>query len=316
MISVITSAYNVEKYLGRAIESILNQTFTEFEYIILNDGSTDNTLAIAKEYEAQDKRIKVINLEENAGLPNGLNTCIEAAQYEWLALMDSDDISLPTRLERQLAYAQNDPEVIVWGTYISHINAKDDVLSVNEVGPTNREQLNKRLENGDPVYVMHGTALMKKSVVQAVGGYDTRFFAGEDIELFARMSKHGPILAIPEVLYYYRIHGNSTSMTKFFAQKRFTEYVKLMYQTDKTGEPMPTLEEFLESDKRQPFFKRVRNNMKSLRGLYYRRAGMAYGEKQWLRTAGYIILSTLMDPFYAIPRAWKQVIKVRHNDNT
>ena len=311
MISVITSAYNVEKYLGRAIESILNQTFTEFEYIILNDGSTDNTLKIAQQYEAQDERIKVINLEENAGLPNGLNQCIAAAQYEWIALMDSDDISLPTRLETQLAYAENDPEVIVWGTYISHINANDDILSTNEVGPINREQLAERFERGDPVYVMHGTALMRKSVVQAIGGYDTRFFAAEDIELFARMSKHGPILAIPEVLYLYRIHGNSTSMTKFFAQKQFTEYVKLMYHTDKTGEPMPTLEEFLESDKRQPFFTRMRSNMKSLRGLYYRRAGLAYGEKRWLSTAGYMALSTLMDPFYALPRAWKQVFKAR-----
>lgn len=312
MISVVMAVYNDAKYLAEAIESILNQTYKDFEFIIVNDGSTDNSLDVINDYAQKDDRIKVIDLGENQGFCTALNRGIEIAQYEWIARMDSDDISVPDRFEKQMAFLADNPDIIVLGTYISHINAQGDILSVNAVGPTTRAEMQERIQKAHPVYVMHGTVLMKREIVEKVGGYNVTFVAGEDIELFARMVKHGTILAMPEALYLYRIHGSSMSMTRMFKQKRFTEYVELMYQCDLTGEPLPTIEEFWETQDKQPFFKRVRKRLNVTRALYYRRAGMAYGQKNWIKTFWYFGLASVIDPLYTIPRAWKQVFSRRH----
>ena len=103
-------ACNVEKYIGEAIESILNQTFTDFEFIILNDGSTDNTAKIIKDYAKKDKRIKFINNKTNKGFVASLNKCFDVAVGKYIAKMDSDDISLPQRLEKQVEYLDNNPD--------------------------------------------------------------------------------------------------------------------------------------------------------------------------------------------------------------
>lgn len=311
MISVVMSVYNDGKFLPEAIESILNQTYKDFEFIIVNDGSTDNSLDVMKSYEAKDDRIKVINLEKNEGFCSALNHGIEAATRPWIARMDSDDISVPERFEKQVAFLEDNPDIIVLGTYVSHINAKGDILSVNAVGPITREEMQERIQKAHPVYVMHGTVLMRRDIVQKVGGYDVKFVAGEDIELFARMVKHGTILAIPEPLYLYRIHGASMSMTKMFKQKTYTEYVELMYKCDNTGEPLPTIEEFWDAQNKQPFLKRVRKRLSVTRSLYYRRAGMAYGERNWIKAVWYFGISALLDPVYSIPRAWRQVFSSR-----
>ena len=307
MISVVMAVYNGGEFLPDAIKSILNQTYTDFEFIIVNDGSTDSSLDVIKRYEAQDERIKLIDLEQNEGFCAALNHGIVAATRPWIARMDADDISLPERFERQMAVLEENPDIIVLGTYISHMNSKNEVLSVNPVGPTTREEMYDRIKNAHPAYVMHGTVIMKKEIVDKVGGYDVDFISGEDIELFGRMVKHGVILSLPESLYLYRLHGNSMSMTRMFTQKMYTDYVQLRYELENAGEPVPTLQEFLATERKQPFIKRLRKRISILRALYYRQAGMAYGEKQWIKAVGYFALSALFDPVQSITRVWKQL---------
>lgn len=313
MISVVMSVYNGGEFLPAAIESILNQTYKDFEFVIVNDGSKDGSLEVIKQYQAKDNRINLIDLGENKGFCYALNRGIEEAKYPWIARMDADDISLPERFEKQLAMVEQNPDLVVVGSYISHINSKNEVLSVNVVGPATREEMESRIKKGHPIYVMHPTALMKKEIVQKVGGYDPDFFSAEDIELFARMIKHGAILAIPEPLLLYRIHGGSISMNKMAKQKTLTEYVELMYHCDNTGEKLPTLKEFLDAQQNQPFLKKARKQMTIWRSLYYRRAGMAYGDKKWAKAIMFFGISSLIDPAYSIPRAWRQVFSSRKN---
>jgi len=116
MISIVMPAYNAEKYIAQAIESILNQTFQDFEFIIVNDGSTDNTLKIIEQYAAQDRRIRLVQID-HVGTSAAKNAGVEVAKSDWIAMMDADDISLPQRLEKQVQAAQKSPTVVVWGTY-------------------------------------------------------------------------------------------------------------------------------------------------------------------------------------------------------
>ena len=118
-ISVILPTYNREAMLPNALDSILNQTFPDFELIVINDGSIDNTQKILEKYAAKDKRIKIINHEKNKGIVCGLNEGLEQAKGEYIARMDDDDISYPKRFEIQLAYMQEHPDVAIVGTWVS-----------------------------------------------------------------------------------------------------------------------------------------------------------------------------------------------------
>lgn len=118
LISVILPVYNGEKYLKEAIESILNQTYTNFEFIIIDDGSKDSSLEIIKEYEKEDERIVAVS-RENKGLIATLNEGIEKAKGKYIARMDQDDISLPNRFEEQLKIMENDKEIVVCGSWIN-----------------------------------------------------------------------------------------------------------------------------------------------------------------------------------------------------
>lgn len=113
MVSVIMPTYNRETFLPRAIESILNQTYTDFEFIIVDDGSTDNSIQIIKEYAQKDKRIRLIRNEENKGIAYSRERGKNAARGTYIAIMDSDDISFPTRLEKQVEYLQTHKDIAV-----------------------------------------------------------------------------------------------------------------------------------------------------------------------------------------------------------
>ncbi len=125
-VSVIMSVYNGDKYLREAIESILNQTFTDFEFIIVNDGSTDNSLEIIESYD--DERIKTINNKKNIGLTKSLNKALKFAKGKYIARQDADDVSLPNRFEKQVEYLDSHPEVALVGTSVYLIDENGKII--------------------------------------------------------------------------------------------------------------------------------------------------------------------------------------------
>lgn len=310
MISVVMPVYNGEKFLAEAVESVLNQTYKEFEFIIVDDGSTDDTPNILKHYADKDPRVKIVKAGK-VGLSNAMNLGIEAAQYPWIARMDADDVCLPRRLEASIEAANANPDVVVWGTYVHHINAKGKILSLTKVGPTTREQFWEERKKGLAIQVINPSAMMRKDIVDKVGRYKEAFVAAHDIEIFDEMAEYGPILCIPEVLVLYRVHGYSISMMKFMTQRKLARYVDVRRKARLAGQPLPTLEEFLANYDNQPRKEKRRRYLSDLQGLSYRRAGLAYAEGQYLRIIPNFGLAFLLNPRYAIKRVWRQVFAHR-----
>lgn len=208
-ISVVTAVYNGEEYLKDSIESILKQTFPHFEYIIVNDGSKDKTNEILN--NITDPRVKVIHLVKNGGAANALNIGIKEAKGNWIALQDADDVSRERRLERQLEYIKSDPRLVAVGSLIQCIPGKDMIdqqsLEWEELFFNNKEHFRNEQFYSTPL--CHGTGFFSKRTFEKIGGYDPAYKIAYDYDLWTRMFEEGEISRVPEVLYEYRIHGNS-----------------------------------------------------------------------------------------------------------
>jgi len=215
LISVIMPVYNAEKYLAQAIESILKQTYTNIEFIILNDGSTDSSFKIIKHYEAIDFRLKVINSEVNKGLIYQLNLGLGCARGEFIARMDADDIANLTRLETQQRFLLDNSKVSVVGCGVITINGKGDFIGQAEF-PSSQDHV--FWESFFKCPISHPTTMFYRSVALAAGSYRPDSFPAEDFDLWTRILKTGEIVNLPDKLLCYRFHEGSTSVSMKDAQ--------------------------------------------------------------------------------------------------
>jgi len=235
-ISVLMPAYNVEKYVGEAIESILNQTFTDFEFIIINDGSTDNTAKIIQEYAKQDKRIRFIDNKKNQGLIAVLNQGLDLCTGEYIARMDSDDISLPERFEKQIKYMDEHPECGVVGGFgycFFSDGAKGYVWKKPE------HVLYGDLLNRNPM--IHPTVLMRKSVLDEHNiKYSNEYKHAEDYALWADLINCTQLHNIPEIVLHYRCHGNNVGIVYHDLQYQNSMKLRTRLKKSLTNDPILT----------------------------------------------------------------------------
>jgi glycosyltransferase involved in cell wall biosynthesis len=308
MISVILPVYNAADFVASAIESILQQTFQDFELIVIDDGSTDNSLEVIHRYLSNPK-VKVIK-GEHKGLSCALNLGIAEAQYDWVARMDADDIAMPERFQRQLEATRSLPQVVAWGTYAFYISAKGKKLGLASSGPTSIEDFEGQREEGHLVQLIHPTVILKKEIVLAAGGYRTEFEPVEDLDLFNRMAAYGPILAIPEPMLQYRIHNQSVSMKRFFFQRVLMRYVISSHRRSLEQLPAQTFDEFLKDYNHTLWLARLDRARKTYGMFFYRKAGLAAGDASYISGAVYFILSVLCNPSYSLRRFRKQVLSI------
>lgn len=205
-IGVIMSVYNGERYLREAIEGILSQTFADFEFLIVNDGSTDSSLEIIQSY--QDERIRVINNEINIGLTKSLNKAIREARGEYIARQDADDISLPNRFEEQIKYLEEHPDVALLGTSAYRIDEQGKVLGKIIV----LAKPGRSLFKGNQFN--HGSTMFKREAVGRLGGYNELLRYSQDYELWLRMAKYYEVSNLTQVLYKFRFHRENIRSLK------------------------------------------------------------------------------------------------------
>jgi len=207
-ISVVMAVYNGEKYLRESIDSILGQTYSDFEFIIVDDCSTDSTPAILAEYANSDQRVRVLRNDTNLQMSKSLNVGIAAACGEYIARQDADDVSLPTRFQRQIEFLHDHPDTLALGTGIIIIDEDGRELGTS-IQPRTDLEIKWNFLSGR--VLTHTTVFVARSALMTIGGYPIRpdLSICEDAACWARIARLGKLAGIPEPLAKYRLHAES-----------------------------------------------------------------------------------------------------------
>lgn len=205
-ISIGMAIYNAEEYLALAITSVLEQSHNSWELILIDDGSTDSSLQIARKFQEMDSRIRVISDGNNMKLAYRLNQIIDEARYDYIARMDADDLIHPDRLKVQIDFLKNNPNFDLVSSGVVSINNKNKVYGYRSVDKL-KNGFNK-LSRSYPS-IVHASILAKKSWYKR-NNYDTTYSRGQDYELWCRTSSKDDLklAVLPDLLYYYREEGN------------------------------------------------------------------------------------------------------------
>ncbi len=237
-ISVLLPAYNAELFIEQSITSILKQTFLDFEFIIINDGSTDRTEEIIRGFS--DHRIRYFDNLKNCGLIYTLNRGIELANGKYIARMDADDISLPKRFEKQFAYLENHPNCAVLGTAYLPVDLDNNPVMKPVESPIWAKMSEWFMVIGCPV--AHPSVMYRTNLARRANGYNPRFLHAEDYEFWTRMIKLGDICSLPEALLRYRTGNSNRVSEKFFLdQHEISIEIRQNYFLDHFGNQLPFL---------------------------------------------------------------------------
>ena len=223
-ITVLMSCYNASRWLDEAVGSVLNQTFVDFEFVIVDDGSTDATLQILRRHAAADPRVMIIE-KRNTGLGDSLNTGIRQARGEWIARLDADDVCEPTRLARQIEFARTSTSLVFIGTGLSIIDEQGRRLQVHRY-PTSHSGLLRHLRQVRK-FPPHSSAMYRTTAVRAVGGYRTRIRRAQDCDLWLRLSSLGQLACIDEPLVRIRKHTDQISHEDFGKRQKIDSRLSL-----------------------------------------------------------------------------------------
>ncbi len=203
-ISVILPAYNAEAYIKGSIESILAQTFKDFEFIIINNASTDRTVEIVESFK--DPRIKLITNPSNLGLIGSLNVGLKAARAKYVARMDHDDIAFPERLQKEYEYLEAHPEIVIVGTWSNIMDSQGSFIRLHR-NPILNGVIKYELMFSNSL--THPSIMMRREIILKEGGYDPEWVNTEDYNLYSRIIRKYKLANIPEPLLNYRVHGAS-----------------------------------------------------------------------------------------------------------
>jgi GT2 family glycosyltransferase len=237
-ISVIMSVYNGERFLRPAIDSILAQTFGDFEFLILDDGSSDGSGALLQDYAAHDARIRLIQ-RENKGLIASLNELIAAARAPLLARMDADDVALPERFARQIDFLTAHPDCGVVGT--QRINIDEAGRRIDEEGPHYALDHDQFLGIiGEHSLLCHSSVMMRADLVRSVGGYHAAFRHCEDFDLWLRLAGVTRLCSLPDALLCYRHSPDQVSKRHIVELQTGTAIALAAYRERTAGRPDPT----------------------------------------------------------------------------
>ncbi len=210
-LTVLMSVYNGEDYLREAIDSILDQTLADFEFLIIDDCSTDSSLKIISSYS--DPRIRFVPNEQNLGLTKSLNKGLALAKGEYIARMDADDVSLPTRLEKQAAFLDSHPDFSFVAGLYETIDENGNVTNTSAGWQPSAEQLYVDLLFGN--CFPHAVVTFRTDTARLINGYDEQFKRAQDMDMWFRLSRNSAAHLFPEVLLKYRnTKGNISNFFK------------------------------------------------------------------------------------------------------
>lgn len=230
-ISVVMSVFNGEKYLGQSIESILNQSFESFEFVIINDNSSDNSLRIVEKYALRDKRIKIIKNQNNIGLTKSLNKGLSIAKGKYIARQDHDDVSMPNRFSEQVNFLDGNPGFSLCGTNYNYIDDKNDVIEKKSgYLPLDSEQIHLDLPKRNCFF--HSSIMFRNEGYS----YREKFIYAQDYDFYLNLLTAGKKMAnLKDPLLLWRMNDESISFKKNHEQKLFAQAARKMLKLRMDG---------------------------------------------------------------------------------
>ena len=315
-VTVVVCLYNAEKYIVETLKSLENQTFKEFNLLIIDDCSTDQSLYKVKEYlkNASFKESKVIEFKENKGTAFIRNFALNEVETPLMMFFDADDVAKPNLIQKLYSKLNGDENIIAVSCYSSYIDSNSNKIKGGHyIGPTTPQDFFNRAENGKFI-LMPCTALIMRDYAIKAGGYRIKGFEkgkiryqdlSEDLDLWSRMSDfyidNKIMITIPEVLFFYRknTHSLSASKDSLFAMQNKIRYIKFNLKRRRSGKLDIDFIDYMVSlsDK-----EKKQNYKKDISAYYYRKAGFLYVNKSYLKFASNIIRSIFYNPSYIIDK--------------
>ena len=306
IVSVILPVYNDARRLPRSVGSIRDQSFADWELTIVDDGSTDDSYAVATSLASEDDRIQVLS-QPHAGHATARNLGMAHARGDWLAVQDSDDYSDPRRLERQLAFLEDHPSVGVVGTYGYRVSSTGRRLGIYDIGPSSVEEFRSAQRRGEIIRLIHSSMLVRRDLAEQAGGYPLGYPMGADSAYInLRLAPLTDIVALPERRVSVEIRPDSISRVAADHGPEVGEVIRLNVQRVRSGLPELPYEEALQLLGDQPLLQRLLRHRRRRRRSWYTRgaASLASGSP---RGAVPLLLAFAVSPGWVGARLWSQV---------
>jgi glycosyltransferase involved in cell wall biosynthesis len=301
-LTILMPVFNVSRYVGEAIESVLAQTHRNFSLRILDDGSTDDTLSICRKYETQDNRITVTT-HANIGIANTMNTALESIEGGWVFCMHGDDVMLPNRLERQLDFIQKNPDLAVASTLVHLINETGREIGRMKSALITRAGVSRALTRGQCIAFNHPATAFRAEVIKSVGGYRQDFWPAEDTELWNRVAAHGHLVLVQdEFLLKYRIHGQAASTRKARLMVQKLAWMADCIAHRRLGQPEPTWNAFVADQELSPWPVRLNNRRKETARTLYQAAVHYFASRQYAVLLPALACAMMLEPSLVLPR--------------
>lgn len=291
-VSVVIPVYNGERFLMEALRSVLDQTLRPLEVTVVDDGSTDGSLAIAQTFEEHHPSVRVIS-QPNAGVSAARNRGAKDASGRWMAFLDADDVWCPGKLETQMKVLDCNRDIVILGgpmQYLSVTGPLNALVGESDVSGRQDEIASARLM---PFQI--SGALIRRDCYLNVGGFDETIQLAEDIDMIARVAVFGTVSATDHVVGHYRLHNSSASSTRFFALRRGVRFVRSRLEAERAGGDIAA-EQF--RDSRLTF----RQRSDDVTMYLFRQAGVHWATRQRIRSILYGIPAVILGPRYTIRR--------------
>lgn len=302
--------WNGLPYLADTMASILAQTFSDWEFIIVDNASDDGSAEYVESMARQEPRIRLLRNPTNLGMSGGLNRGLAVCRGHWVARIDADDIAMPNRLERQLAFVAGRPEVKVASCLAYYIDSSGKRVGKTDHDLVNREDFDRYVAAGEVIAILHPGALIDRRLLVEVGGYRQEFDPANDADLWGRISERGAVILVQqEYLMEYRVHGGSITTQSFVRSRLKHQWVRACIRARRSGGSEPTWEEFLINRKDFPWWQRLNSWRKLSAKRLYRQSGYHLISEHRLRAALEISIATFLQPTYTLRRLKGQILR-------
>lgn len=298
-VSILLPAYNASKFLEAALDSIRAQTYSDYELIAIDDGSSDDTREILQRRAMIDPRIRVIS-HKNIGMGASLNLGLRAAKHDWIVRMDADDVMAFDRIEKQKNFVERNPEISIAASYVKYINDRGDYIGRGLSPLTTLEKVRERVASGHLIGFHHPSVMARKDVLLEVGGYRSEFWPADDIDLWNRVVENGyEVLVQPEFLLEYRIHEASVTVARTSETRKKVGWVKACMKARQSGHSEPSWQEYIDRSASN-FLSRANFYRKDAAAVIYKKSAINYSLGNYCKPIFMILFVFFLRPFNTI----------------